>query len=90
MQVYLVNDDRKTFEGMWDGKTITIKSKEKEEMIKGLAEHFVRKHGEHKLSIKELTPEEIKKRIPENPLEENDRGEAFAQLKKKRTATKKE
>lgn len=70
----------------WDGKEYRLGS-EPVEVKRGIAEHW---KGVHKgIHIKELPAEVIEQRVPENPLEQNNRGTAFAELKKGKKNKKK-
>lgn len=69
----------------WDGKEYRLGS-EPVEVPLGVAIHW---QGVHKgIRYEDIPPEVIEQRIPENPLEENDRGEAFAELKRKKKGDK--
>lgn len=63
----------------WDGKEYRIGNREPVEVKLGVAEHW---KGIHKgIRIEEIPAEVIEQRIPQNPIEENNRGEAFQELK---------
>ena len=79
-------NDSEPFTAMWDGKTYELTS-DPLEVEKGIAEHWQQRHPELQLRIESISAEEIEKRDPVNPLEVNDRGEAFASIK--RTTRKK-
>lgn len=81
--IYLYNDAKQPFEARWDGVDYTI-DKEPLEITRGVAEHWMNVHKDAQLRIEDVPAEVIEKRRPANPLEENDRGQAFAELKKPR------
>lgn len=81
MNIYLYNDDKTPFEARWDGKDYVI-DKEPIEIEQGIAEHWSNLYPAANLRIEEVPQEVIEKRQPLNPLEDNNRGEAFAALKK--------
>lgn len=83
MNIYLYNDASEPFKGRWDGVDYVI-DKEPLEIHRGVAEHWQNVHKNAQLRIEEIPPEVVEKRKPENPLEANDRGAAFAALKKPR------
>lgn len=82
-EIYLFNDDKHPFEARWDGQDYRI---EKQPIVVklGVALHWQGTRKDSNLRIEEVPAEEIAKRIPANPLEENNRGEAFAGLKRTR------
>lgn len=63
---------------MWDGKEYEL-SKEPVEVKRGVAEHW---QGLHDIRIEEVPEGVIEQRTPVNPLEQNNRGKAFARLMK--------
>lgn len=81
--VYVYSDNPVT--ARWDGKEYFLGS-EPVEVPKGVAIHW--KERIKWIRYEEIPPEVIEQRIPENPLEENDRGEAFAELKRKKKGDK--
>lgn len=78
--IHLYNDGE-PLTAMWDGKEYEL-GKEPLEVRRGIAEHWIGVHGEQ-LRIEELPAEVIEQRTPANPLEDNNRGAAFADLKPK-------
>lgn len=76
--IYLINDGE-PITALWDGKEYEL-GKEPVEVRRGVAEHWISVHGEQ-LRIEELPAEIIEQRKPSNPLEDNNRGQAFAGLK---------
>lgn len=81
MKIYLYNDAKEPFTGRWDGVDYTI-DKEPLEIHKGIAKHWQEVHRDAQLRIEDIPQEEIEKRKPVNPLEDNDRGTAFSALKR--------
>lgn len=82
--IHLYNDDTETFNGQWDGQVVTIESGEYSEMQAGIAEHFIGRNPETQLRVEEVASETIEPRSPVNPLEQTDRGEAFAAVKRRK------
>lgn len=81
-RINLINDSD-PFTAMWDGKVYWLTA-EPLEVEKGIAEHWQQRHPEAKLRIEEIAASQIERRDPVNPLEANDRGEAFASIKRTR------
>lgn len=79
--IYLYNDAAEAFTGRWDGVDYTIE-REPLEIARGVAEHWQRAHKDAQLRIEDVPEEVIEKRAVKNPLEDNDRGTAFAGLKR--------
>lgn len=79
--IYLYNDSKEPFEARWDGVDYKI-SKEPLEIQRGVAEHWQNVHKDASLRVEDVPQEVIDKRKPVNPLEDNDRGKAFAELKR--------
>lgn len=65
----------------WDGKDIDLSTGR--ELPYGVLLHYQGTDPDITFTVKEVTPSEIAAREIVNPLEENDRGEAFAGLKKR-------
>jgi hypothetical protein len=80
--VELHNDGEETFEGRWDGKDVVIEPGESSEIMAGVAEHFKERHPDAELRVEEILPGMTAARNPVNPLQQTDRGEAFAAVKK--------
>lgn len=70
----------------WDGVDYEL-GKEPVEVEYGILEHWKNSYKEIEFTVKELTPEQIESRQPVNPLEANDRGTAFSQLKRRKKAS---
>lgn len=83
--VYLYNDSE-PFSAKWDGKEYTL-SKDPTEIQLGVAQHWQNRFKGAALRIEEIPTAEIERRRPTNPLEDNDRGEAFAGVRKRRKAS---
>ncbi|MET3699350.1 hypothetical protein SAMN05877753_10211 [Bacillus oleivorans] len=66
------------FKSMWDSKEVKINKGKHIKVVYGLALHFQEQDPD--LEIKFIEPEPVEPREPENPLEENNRGEAFSEL----------
>ena len=79
--IHLYNDGE-PITAMWDGKEYEL-GKEPVEVRRGIAEHWIGVYGEQ-LRIEDIPAEVIEQRKPVNPLEENNRGQAFAGLKKEK------
>lgn len=75
-----------SFTARWDGINYEI-GKQPVEVELGVLEHWQKTHKGMEFTVKELTQEEIESRQPVNPLEENDRGQAFSTLKRRRRAS---
>lgn len=65
----------------WDGKDIDLSKGQ--QLPYGIVLHYETLDPETKFTVVEVTPKEIPNREIVNPLEEMDRGEAFAGLKKR-------
>jgi len=76
--VRLVNKGKKDFVSMWGGKEFVIPKGKYKEVVYGLAEHFMQQSAD--LAIEEIPVEPVKPRKVTNPLEEKNRGAAFAEL----------
>lgn len=86
--IHLINDSD-PFTAMWDGKVYWLTS-DPLEVEKGIAEHWQQRHPEASLRIELIAASEIDRRDPINPLEANDRGEAFAGIKRRVSKPKEE
>lgn len=80
--IHLINDSE-PFTAKWDGIEYEL-TQEPLEIERGVAEHWMDRYPEAELRIEEILGESIEPRTNMNPLEANDRGEAFAALKPKR------
>jgi len=78
--IYLYNDSA-PITAKWDGKEYELTSNPVEVQL-GIAEHWVKRFPNAQLRIEDVPTEVIEKRKPVNPLESNDRGTAFAELKR--------
>lgn len=78
--IYLYNDSE-PFTAKWDGVE-HILSHEPVKVEKGVAEHWMLRYPDAQLRIEEIESETIEPRSIVNPLESNDRGEAFAAIKR--------
>lgn len=87
-RINLINDSE-PFTAMWDGKEYIL-TDEPLEVEKGIAEHWQQRHPEAILRIESIAAEEVERRDPTNPLEANDRGEAFAGIKRTRKKSNEE
>jgi hypothetical protein len=85
--IHLYNDDNETFTGRWDGRNIEIESGSYAEVQAGIAEHFISRHPDAKLRVEEIAGAAIEPRTPVNPLEQSDRGEAFAAVRRRKKAS---
>jgi len=65
----------------WDGNQYRL-GKDPVEVKLGVALHWQERH--RGIRIEDIPPEVIEQRIPQNPLEDAGRGEAFPELKKKK------
>lgn len=81
--VELHNDSEAAFVGLWDGKEIEIEPGESVELKAGVAGHLVDAHPDFELRIEEILPGLKEARNPGDPLQQTDRGEAFAAVKGK-------
>lgn len=81
--VNVFNDAREAFEARWDGVDYRI-TKEPVQVNLGVFQHWQKIYPDAKIRYEEISAEEIAKRQPKNPLESNERGEAFAGLKRPR------
>lgn len=81
--VELFNDGEEVFIGKWDGKEIEIDSGESAEMIAGVAQHFIDSNPHVELRMEEILPPLKDARQPADPLQQTDRGQAFAAVKSK-------
>jgi hypothetical protein len=77
--VRLVNKGS-VFKSKWNGKDIEIPKDGHMEVVKGLADHFIKQSED--LEIQEIPVEPIDPKEPKNPLEVANRGKAFKGLKK--------
>jgi hypothetical protein len=80
--VELHNDSDEQFKGKWDGKPILIKAGSHRDVMLGVAEHLIERHPDCDLRIEKIEAEETEVRTPVNPLEQTDRGTAFAKASK--------
>lgn len=78
-EVLLVNKGEKNFVSKWNGKKVLISANQEKQLVRGLAQHFIDKHPEATLEIKEIEEEPQDPRTPEGTGEE-DTGSAFAEL----------
>lgn len=76
--VRLVNKGKKDFVSMWDSKEFVIQKGKYKDVVYGLAEHFMQQSAD--LAIDEIPIEPVKPRKVVNPLDEKNRGAAFAEL----------
>jgi hypothetical protein len=81
--VELHNDGEEAFNGRWDGKDVTIGPGACIEITAGVAEHLIERHPDADLRVEELAPMLKAARNPADPLQQTDRGEAFAAVKGK-------
>jgi hypothetical protein len=75
--VLVFSDDPCT--AIWNSKEYELGT-EPVEVKRGIAEHWLGLHPD--IRIEEISAEVIEQRTPVNPLEQNNRGAAFADLKK--------
>lgn len=80
--IYLYNDSE-PITAIWDGKEYEL-GKEPVEIEQGVATHWQDRYPDAKLRIEDVPQAVIQQRIPVNPLEVADRGEAFAAIKRPR------
>lgn len=80
-QKVMVYNESEDITVRWDGREYDL-SGDPITIERGIAEHWQARHPEVQLRIEELSAAEIERRTPVNPLEVNDRGEAFAGLKR--------
>lgn len=79
-EVLLVNKGNK-FESKWNGKTVVIAKGKDKQVVRGLAQHFIDKHPEAKLEIKEIEDEEVEPRQANK--KEEEQVNAFEELEGK-------
>ncbi|MCI3922434.1 hypothetical protein MO973_19565 [Paenibacillus sp. TRM 82003] len=80
--VYVYNDAQEPLTARWDGKDYTLCS-DPVRVLYGVVEHW-RKAHKVELRAETIPADEIAVKPIVNPLEENDRGEAFATIKRGR------
>lgn len=79
-EVLLLNKGAK-FESKWNGKPFIIAKGKDRQVSRGLAQHFIEKHPEAKLEIKEIEDEEVSPR--EVQKEQEEQANAFEELEGK-------
>jgi hypothetical protein len=79
--VYVYNDAKEPLTARWDGKDYTLTT-EPTRVQYGVVEHWNKVH-KVQLRVETVPPEEIAVKPIVNPLEDNDRGEAFSAIKRR-------
>jgi hypothetical protein len=76
-EVLLVNKGNK-FESAWNGRPFVIAKGKDKQVVRGLANHFIEKHPEAKLEIKDIEDEEVEPRQVKK--DEQEEANAFEEL----------
>lgn len=80
-EVYVTSQE--PFTAHWDGKEYNLSPDKDTRLKRGIVYHWQEVHGVE-FTMKDIPKSELFSKEIINPLEENDRGEAFASLKRPR------